>query len=159
MTAPSDRFLAPQLTHSELVARGLKWAQRRTSFAFAELSTFAGEFPDVWGMGGDGSLLIECKASRSDFLADAKKWFRRSPELGMGNIRYYLCPPNMISPAELPESWGLLYCLPKTIRVEVKAKPQEANLKTERLFLASIVRRCALRWPVDKIQEPLYATV
>lgn len=144
------------MTHAELVERALKWASSRTSFAFAELRTFAGEFPDVWGMGGDGSLLIECKAYRSDFLADAKKWFRRHPEKSMGNVRYYICPPDMISPAELPESWGLLYCLPRTVRVVVKAKPQTANLYNERVFLASIVRRCSLRWPISEIQTPLY---
>lgn len=144
------------MTHSELVCRALKWATPRTSFSFAELCTYAGEFPDVWGMGGSGSILIECKASRSDFLVDGKKWFRRNPEQGMGNLRYFMCQPDLIRPEEIPEKWGLLYCLPKTVRVVVKALPQEAALERERSFLSSIVRRCALRWPIHEIQSPLY---
>ena len=144
------------MTHAELVERALRWASSRTSFAFAELRTFAGEFPDVWGMGGDGSLLIECKAYRSDFIADAKKPFRRRPQNGLGNVRYYMCPPEMIAVEELPENWGLLYCLPRTIRVMQKARPQAADLQRERSLLSSIVRRCSLRWPISEIQSPLY---
>ncbi len=141
------------MTHADLVARGLKWLENRCTIAFPELVTAAGETPDGWGFGGDGSILVECKATRSDFLADAKKYYRRRPAFGMGNLRYYLCPPGLIRPEELPEAWGLLYCLPKQIKVVVKARPQEANLDAERRLLASVVRRCALRWPIHQVQD------
>lgn len=141
------------MTHAELVARGLKWLENRCTIAFAELSTAAMEIPDGWGYGGNGSVLIECKATRSDFLADAKKFYRRQPKAGMGNLRYYLCPQGLIQPEELPEAWGLLYCLPKQIKVVVKARLQHANLQHERIFLASVVRRCAIRWPIHEIMD------
>lgn len=141
------------MTHKELVERGLRWLEGRCTFALAEIVTIAGEAPDGYGWGAEGSILIECKASRSDFLADAKKHFRRRPENGMGNCRYYLCTPGLISAEELPESWGLLYCLPKIVKVVVKARCQEANLEAERTMLASVIRRCAIRWPLREIQD------
>ncbi|MGE4296810.1 MAG: hypothetical protein AB7E47_02175 [Desulfovibrionaceae bacterium] len=139
--------------HAALVERGLRWLRNRCSVAFAELVTIAGEIPDGWGYSADGSILVECKATRSDFLADAKKIYRRLPEKGMGNHRYFLCPPDLIKPEELPASWGLLYCYPKQIKVVVKAKSQPANLVAERTLLVSLVRRCALRWDITDVQK------
>lgn len=57
----------------------------------------------------DSSYLIETKVSRSDFLADAKKPFRKDPSQGIGDYRYYACPEGLIKPDELPEKWGLIY--------------------------------------------------
>lgn len=57
----------------------------------------------------DYSYLIETKISRSDFLADAKKTFRKDPTQGIGDYRYYACPEGLIKPDELPEKWGLIY--------------------------------------------------
>lgn len=139
--------------HAELVARAHRWLRSRCTISFPELVTIAMENPDGWGYGGDGSILVECKATRADFLADRKKFFRRNPAHGMGNLRYFLCPPDLIQPVELPEKWGLLYCMPKTIKVVVKAMPQDCNLMAERTLLASVVRRCALRWPIHEIQD------
>jgi hypothetical protein len=74
-----------------------------------------GESPDSIGFRAtgifDGSFLVECKASRSDFLADKYKPHRQS--LGMGKYRYYLCPEGMITVEDLPERWGLLWVNPK----------------------------------------------
>jgi len=49
------------------------------------------------------SYMIECKATRSDFLSDKTKPFRKKPERGVGNYRYYMTPPNLISADDLPE--------------------------------------------------------
>lgn len=141
------------MTHKELVDRGLRWLRNRCTIAFAELRTAAGEIPDVWGYGGRGSELIECKASRDDFLSDPAKYHRRRPERGMGQLRYYMCPKDMIKPGELPENWGLLYCLPTMIKVVVRPQMFTVNLAAEREFLVSIVRRCAIRWPIDDIHD------
>lgn len=67
------------------------------------------EIPDAIGWSTAGySTLVECKASRSDFLRDQKKYFRRVSEMGVGMQRFYLTPPGLLSPEELPEGWGLL---------------------------------------------------
>ena len=54
----------------------------------------------------DGTVLVECKVSRSDFLADKAKPHRHVG--GIGNWRYYMAPEGLISPNELPEKWGLV---------------------------------------------------
>ena len=57
----------------------------------------------------EGSFIVECKTSRSDFKRDASKPFRMNPEDSCGNWKYYLCPENLIRPDELPDKWGLIY--------------------------------------------------
>ena len=80
-----------------------------------KISFLDGESPDAIGFRvsspsyGGGSVVVECKTSRSDFLSDRKKPHRISPSSGMGRFRYYLCPKDMISREELPDGWGLLY--------------------------------------------------
>src|SRR5208337_2931128 len=54
------------------------------------------------------SVLVECKVSRADFLADREKPFRQKPELGVGCERFYLAPAGLIRLEELPAGWGLL---------------------------------------------------
>jgi hypothetical protein len=95
-------------THKELVEIAYKWVLKNCSvgIAFKELYSLASEIPDVIAFGGWESIVIECKASRSDFLGDMKKPHRTK---GMGNWRFYCCPKGMIKVGELPEKWGLIY--------------------------------------------------
>ncbi|OGU23745.1 MAG: hypothetical protein A2580_17820 [Hydrogenophilales bacterium RIFOXYD1_FULL_62_11] len=75
-----------------------------------------GEIPDAmgWRHAGfqDGTVIVEAKVSRADFLADMRKSHRSDPAKGMGKWRYYLCPEGLIQPEELPPRWGLIYALP-----------------------------------------------
>lgn len=100
-------------THKDLIPIAYKWAMMAGScgVAFKELNTRCsnGEYPDILGMRGNGTLLIEVKATISDFLSDKNKKFRKNPALGMGDFRFYLCPTNLIKISELPENWGLIY--------------------------------------------------
>lgn len=101
-------------THKELIPIAYKWARTNGScgVVFKELNTNCsnGEYPDVFGIRSVGhTVLIEVKISRSDFLADKKKMFRQTPQLGMGTYRFYMCPTGLIKPEELPENWGLIY--------------------------------------------------
>lgn len=98
-------------THKDLIPIAYKWVLKNGScgVAFKELNTAGGEYADVIGFGSRHSILIEVKVSRSDFLADKKKWFRIHPEKGMGKERYYCCPTGLIRKDELPEGWGLIY--------------------------------------------------
>ena len=97
------------MQHSTLVALGVRWLSRQCSVVLYEFATPADENPDVIGWApGAGSVLIECKLSRSDFLRDATKTVRRNPQAGMGHRRYYLCPAELIQTKELPPKWGLL---------------------------------------------------
>jgi len=103
------------------------------------------ETPDAIGWYNGLSFLIECKVSRSDFLADAKKDFRINPEKGMGDWRFYMCPENVISPDELPDGWGLIWIkgnrvtqkfnFPSNMNYHTK-KPFTGNKKAESIYLA-----------------------
>lgn len=112
-------------THAQLCAIAAKWLRRPHSggghgctFAFTECrSGTHGEAPDAIGFRAagwlDGSVVVECKVSRSDFLADAKKPHRREPGDGMGRWRYFLAPEGVVKPPELPAGWGLLTLSPR----------------------------------------------
>lgn len=101
------------MTHQELVQSAYRWVLKATSCGMAvrELTTAAtnGEYPDVLGFGSGMSVLVECKVSRSDFLADKRKPFRQQPQLGMGTYRFYCCPTDLIRETDLPPNWGLIY--------------------------------------------------
>lgn len=108
-------------THKELTELAVKWLKRSQSqkgpgcqVAVSECrSGRSDEIPDAIGFRAtgknDGSVIVEVKVSRSDFLADARKAHRNGTVIGLGNWRYYLCPEGVIKPEELPEQWGLLY--------------------------------------------------
>jgi hypothetical protein len=99
------------MTHTELVKIAERWliGSRKCGAVLAELVTLGMETPDAIGFRDGTSTLIECKTSRSDFLADAKKLFRRNPWMGMGTYRFYLCPAGVITAQDLPEKWGLIW--------------------------------------------------
>ncbi len=104
--------MTKSIDHAGLVTEGVRWLRQlgaRVVIPELKAATQAGEIPDVIGWKSGYSILLECKMSRADFLADKKKYFREHPEKGMGNYRLYLCPEGLISPEELPKNWGLLY--------------------------------------------------
>ena len=98
------------MTHEKLVARAVGWLRRYgCGVVLSEQSRSSGETPDAIGWKrACHSVVVECKISRADFLADRDKPFRRKPDLGMGCERYYLSPAGLINSEELPTGWGLL---------------------------------------------------
>lgn len=132
--------------HKSLVSLGIRWLKQRCSIVFYEFTTAANESPDIIGWGSGFSILIECKVTRSDFLQDSKKLVRRYPHLGMGQQRYYLCPPEVITIEDLPESWGLLWAYKKRIFFKKGAFfHPEWNSLDEIKFLTSMLRRAQIR--------------
>lgn len=107
------------MNHRELCDVAVSWLKRSNAHgcqvALSEIkSGWSGEVPDAIGfhsMGNvqDGSVVVEVKVSRSDFLADFKKPHRSGDTTGIGLYRYYMCTEGLIKPDELPERWGLLY--------------------------------------------------
>jgi len=105
------------MTHNDLCLLAVKWLKRPASqnghgchIAISEPRTY-GECPDAIGFRhGDhegGSVVVEVKMSRADFLADFKKPHRSG--FGMGLWRYYMCPEGLLKDDEIPCGWGLLY--------------------------------------------------
>ena len=126
---------------------GVRWLGRRCSVVLYEFAAAADENPDVIGWAsGAGSVLIECKLNRSDFLKDAKKTVRKNPRTGMGQRRYYLCPTDVIQVKDLPPKWGLLWITKGQVILMREARGHaERNLVAEVQFLSSMLRRAQIR--------------
>jgi hypothetical protein len=141
--------------HSTLVAIGVRWLSRQCSVVLYEFATPAEENPDVIGwVVGAGSVLIECKLTRSDFLKDAAKTVRKNPRTGMGQRRYYLCPPDVIQVKDLPPKWGLLWAGKGQVVVKREARGHpERNLTAEVRFLSSMLRRAQIRIGTRPLSE------
>lgn len=155
------------MTHQELVKIAEKWLlnTRNCSFVFTELVCCASiEIPDAIGFHAGYSTLIECKTSRSDFFADAKKPFRRNPQMGMGSFRYYLCPKDVIQPDDLPEKWGLIW-VGENGKARQIVGPKgnvwsvqrlflhERNIQAEMGLMSSALRRLHLRGVLPLIYD------
>jgi hypothetical protein len=143
------------VTHADLVVRATKWLKNTIGcgFVLTELSTASMETPDAIGWTSVTSYLVECKTSRSDFLADRKKLFRAYPEQGMGVYRYYMTPPGLVNPEELPSRWGLLWVYGRTVKVMKQPEafdPKQAAFN-EQPLLCSALRRVHLRGDLVKI--------
>lgn len=100
--------------HKELVARAARWLLTTAGMGRVVTEPAPGwcpEHPDAigWDMRG-WSILVECKVSRSDFLADLRKRRRwaEAGYAGMGQERYFMTPPKLLDPADIPDGWGLL---------------------------------------------------
>jgi len=97
------------MTHDELVRVALAWLmnQARCAFAGIEQQSWGPEIPDAIGWDVDSSIVVECKATRADFLSDQKKPHRNG-EHSLGRYRYYLVPQGLVTVDEVPDGWGLL---------------------------------------------------
>ena len=134
--------------HAQLVSGAVDWLRRRykCGIILSEQYCATGEVPDVIAWKGFcKSVLVECKVTRADFLADAAKPFRLRPGEGMGCQRFYLAPAGMIGASELPKHWGLLELRGRDVHMIVK--PGRVDLRSEvglmkemNLLLASLRR-------------------
>lgn len=135
------------MTHSRLVDEAVHWlrARHRCGIVLSEQSCSTGETPDAIGWKGrNHSVVVECKVSRADFLADAAKTWRKNPECALGCERFYLAPIGIIHVNELPAGWGLLEIRGREIQI---AKRSRKNLRSAEglanemnLLLASLRR-------------------
>ena len=98
------------MTHAQLVDRAVRWLRSyRCGVVLSEQACVSGEMPDALGWKqACHSVLVECKVTRADFLADRAKPFRTKPEKGVGSERFYLTPASLLKWEELPAGWGLL---------------------------------------------------
>jgi hypothetical protein len=146
--------------HAQLVARAAEWLRCKygCGIILSEQYCASGEVPDVIGWKGlCQSVLVECKVSRSDFLADANKPFRLRPEEGLGSKRFYMAPAGIVSPEEVPKYWGLLECKGREVVMTVKPGRQDlrtmAGLMKEMNLLLASLRRVEVRIEPQTITE------
>lgn len=146
--APETR----DLSSAALVAAGRKWLKTgwrnaapnghgRCSIIAQDKMSFSSERPDLIGWFDRKSILIEVKVSRQDFFRDDSKIWRMYGE-GMGQIRWYLTPPGLVEPREVPYSYGLAEF--DGIGVRVVAEPlyrgQFYDVISERDLLMALLR-------------------
>jgi len=136
-------------THKQLCEIGAKWLIKviswkyRCNYVVSEFASMCSEQPDIFGLrGGEHTIMIEVKISRSDFLADFKKEHRQT-KYGIGKQRYYLCETNLINIDELPLKWGLLYCDENKNITIIKESEHftDVNIDGEMRIMYSIIRR------------------
>jgi hypothetical protein len=146
------------MTHVQLVEKAVHWLRRyRCGVVLSEQACVSGEMPDAIGWKrACHSVLIECKVTRNDFLADRAKPFRLKSEQGVGCERFYLTPASLIRREELPAGWGLLELQRGRIQT---ASPSAKNLRTAvgfryemNLLLASL-RRVEVRVEPQSITD------
>ncbi len=146
------------MTHPQLVEKAVRWLRGyRCGVVLSEQACVNGEMPDAIGWKrANHSVLVECKVSRGDFLADHAKPFRMKPQNGVGCERFYLTPPALIEIDELPAGWGLLEY--RRGRIEM-VHPSAKNLRTAsgfkyemNLLLASL-RRVEVRIEPQSITD------
>lgn len=143
-----EPVLAAAFSHRDLCFKATKYLRNKgiqpfhkSQYVVCELER-VGESPDAFGFGGSSTQLIEVKVSRSDFLSDKKKFWRKFPEHGIGKFRSYLCPEGLIKETDLPKFWGLLWINERGKITEiVKPEAQPCNHIEELNLIVSILRR------------------
>ena len=97
------------MTHAQLVERAVRWLRAyRCGVVLSEQACVSGEMPDAIGWKqACHSVLVECKVTRADFLADRAKPFRLKPEKGVGSERFYLTPPGLVKDRRIARWLGI----------------------------------------------------
>jgi hypothetical protein len=138
------------MTHNDLVKRAVRWltGSQRCGVVLAEITSVAMENPDAIGWQARKSILVECKVSRSDFLAQRNKPCVKVNCL-VGNERYYMCQRYVIQPEELDDTgFGLLWIDGNEVSIRRKAPHRSLSLseyQDERTMLVSALRRIRVR--------------
>lgn len=139
------------MTHQQLIKLAERWLRSYgCRIVLSEQTVDSGEVPDLIGWRSDcRSVVIECKISRADFLADKKKTVRQRPETGMGCQRFYLTPQGLLRPEELMGGWGLLEASRRDIKMVAEPSPKnqrtELGLLAEMKLLVASLRRVEVR--------------
>ncbi len=136
------------MTHRELCIKAAKYLKAkgivpfsRCQYVVCELER-QGESPDAFGFSSATTQLIEVKVSRSDFISDRYKHWRKHPAEGLGSHRSYMCPSGLILPKDLPDKWGLIWVgFTGEITVVVEPQRQESSSIEELRLAMSILRR------------------
>jgi hypothetical protein len=147
------------VTHAQLIRAAEAWLRSyRCHIVLSEQTADSGEVPDVIGWRSNcHSIVIECKVSRADFLADKKKPVRQKPELGMGCERFYLTPKDLLRDSDLPQGWGLLEIYKREVRMRVRSSRRTQRsvpgLMAEMELLVASLRRVEVRIEPQTITE------
>lgn len=96
-----------RMDHRKLVKAAERWliTSKGCNPVFCEKgSRGCQEIPDAIGWTCEGSIVVECKTSKADFIANSKK------TLTLGNERYFLMENSLYEQVKdiVPDGWGIL---------------------------------------------------
>lgn len=146
------------MTHAQLVDKAVEWLRSyHCGVVLSEQACVSGEMPDAIGWKrASHSVVVECKVSRADFLADRAKPWRRKSEDALGCERFYLTPPSMLKVDELPPKWGLLEHRNRKVEI-VKAAAKDSRsavgFRHEMNLLLASLRRVEVRIEPQSITD------
>jgi hypothetical protein len=146
------------MTHAKLVEKAIRWLRHyRCGVVLSEQACASGEMPDAIGWKrACHSVLVECKVTRADFLADRAKTFRSKPGQGVGNERFYLTPVGLVRREELPAGWGLLEIRGRGMELvhpSAKNLRSAAGFRCEMNLLLASLRRVEVRIEPQSITD------
>lgn len=146
------------MTHAQLVEKAVRWLRGyRCGVVLSEQACASGEMPDAIGWKqACHSVLVECKVTRADFLADRAKPFRQKPEKGVGDERFYLTPPSLLKVEELPAGWGLLELRRghmEMVQASARNLRTAAGFRCEMNLLLASLRRVEVRIEPQSITD------
>ncbi len=146
------------MTHAHLVDQAVRWLRRyRCGVVLSEQACVSGEMPDAIGWKrACHSVLVECKITRADFLADRAKPSRLKPQNGVGCERFYLTPPALLRCGELPAGWGLLEIRGREVALvhpSAKDLRSAAGFRYEMNLLLASLRRVEVRIEPQSITD------
>jgi len=146
------------MTHAQMVDKAVHWLRRyRCGVVLSEQACVSGEMPDAIGWKrSHHSVLVECKVTRADFLADHAKPFRLKPQHGVGCERFYFMPPALVKAEELPTGWGLLeyrHGRIEMIRASQKDLRTATGFRYEMNLLLASLRRVEVRIEPQSITD------
>jgi hypothetical protein len=136
------------VTHAELVKLAERWLSgtRKCAIVATERTCWQrSESPDAIGWTPRGeSVLVECKTSHADFLADLRKP-HRAERVGMGLERWYLAQDGVLKFDTIPAGWGLLVFrsgrVYRAMPAQLRTEQAGAIAIEEQPFLVALVRK------------------
>lgn len=114
---------------------------KRVDFDRQSLDAFAFS---MWKRDKHDRICYEVKVTRSDFLNEIKKPWKREAGMALSNKFIYVTPPGLLKPDEVPEHCGLMEVHPSGhIRTVVKPKHRDVGPPPME-FIVALLRRANL---------------
>jgi len=107
-----------ELTHDKIIARAVHWLRHSHKCPVVLVKPRCMlEIPDVVGFKSADSFLVSAKTDREEFEKHlTTSLVDKFPMISVGNYRFFVTPPYLVEPEEVPDYWGLAYVYPKIIR-------------------------------------------
>lgn len=109
--------IASDMKHDELARLAANWLRKKKRLPVVLQDVkcmMTSEHPDAIAWNNSGfSVLVECKVYPADLFRDADKPFRKFPERGMGNKRWFAFPSGFLAAypraiVHCPGLWGIV---------------------------------------------------